>query len=68
MPQEIWNTERIIRVFEQKSKTSIQVIVRKHNLSYSTIHSILKDEKLHAFHYTPVQHLRKEDYPLRKRF
>jgi len=38
-------------------------------LCYSTVQRILKEEKLHAYHYTAsVQDLRKEDYPRRKRF
>ena len=28
----------------------------------------MKEEKLHALHYIPVQYLREEDYPLRRRF
>jgi len=32
------------------------------------VQRILKEEKLHAFHYTRVQHLLPEDYPRRKRF
>lgn len=43
-------------------------MAREHDLSYSTVRRILKDEKLHAYHYTRVQDLRQEDYPERKRF
>jgi len=62
------NTERIIRAFEQKPETSIQIIAREYDLSYSTMQRILKKEKLHAFHYILVQRLREEDYLLRRRF
>ena len=33
-------------------ETSIRDIVRQHGLSYSTIQRILKEEKLHIYHYT----------------
>jgi len=62
------NTERIIRAFEQKPETSIRIIAREYDLSYSTIQRILKKEKLHAFHCILVQRLREEDYLLRRRF
>jgi len=62
------NTETVIRALEQEPETSIRSITREHNFSYSTIQRILREEKLHAFHYTRVQHLRPEDYPLRRVF
>jgi len=60
--------EEVIHAFEQKPETSIRVIAREHGLSYSTVQKILREEKLHAFHYTRVQQLQSEDYPLRKTF
>lgn len=62
------NSETIIRAVEQNPETSIRTIAREHDLSYSTVQRTLKEEKLHAFHYTRVQHLRPEDYPLRRIF
>jgi hypothetical protein len=62
------NVESVIRAVEQEPETSIRVIARDHDLSYSTVQRILAEEKLHAFHYTRVQHLRPEDYPRRKSF
>ncbi|EFN68937.1 hypothetical protein EAG_02675, partial [Camponotus floridanus] len=44
------------------------VIAREHNLSYATVQTILKEEKLHPFHYSRVQHLRPEDYHTRRTF
>lgn len=62
------NTEEVVRAVEQEPETSIRTIAREHNLSYSTVQRILREEKLHAYHYTRVQHLRPEDYPLRRTF
>lgn len=62
------NAEMVIRAVEQEPETSIRIIAREHNLLYSTVQRILKEEKLHAFHYTRVQYLLPEDYPRRKRF
>jgi len=62
------NVETVLRAVEQEPETSIRNISREHQLSYSTVQRILKEEKLHAYHYTCVQHLREEDYPRRKRF
>ncbi|XP_029157229.1 uncharacterized protein LOC114929731 [Nylanderia fulva] len=62
------NTERIVRAFEDNPETSIRVVAREHNFSYSTVQRTLKEEKLHAFHYTRVQHLRAEDYQARRTF
>jgi len=33
-----------------------------------SVQRILKEKKLHAYHYSSVQHLREKDYPQRKRF
>jgi len=60
--------ETVLRAVEQEPETSIRNIAREHQLSYSTVQRILKEEKLHDYHYTCVQHLREEDYPRRKRF
>lgn len=62
------NTERVVRAFEDNPETSIRVVAREHDLSYATVQKILKEEKLHAFHYTRVQHLRPADYPARQTF
>ncbi|EFN68076.1 hypothetical protein EAG_01289, partial [Camponotus floridanus] len=47
-------------------ETSIRIVAREHNLPYSTVQRILREEKLHAFHYARVQQLRPEDYPVRR--
>jgi len=62
------NTETVLRAFEQNPESSVRVVAREHNLSHTTVHRILQEEKLHAFHYTRVQHLRPEDYQARKTF
>ena len=62
------NVETVLRDIEQQPETSIRVIAREHGLSYSTVQRILKEEKLHAYHYTCVQDLREEDYPRRRAF
>jgi len=62
------NVETVLRAVKQEPETSIRNIAREHQLSYSTVQRILQEEKLHAYHYTCVQHLREEDYPQRKRF
>jgi len=62
------NTEQIIRAFKNNPESSIRVIAREHNLSYSTVQRILKEEKLHPYHYKRVQHLRAEDYHAKRTF
>ncbi|XP_011687036.1 PREDICTED: uncharacterized protein LOC105449477 [Wasmannia auropunctata] len=62
------NVETVLRAVEQEPEISIRDIAREYQLSYSTVQRILKEEKLHAYHYTRVQHLREEDYPQRRRF
>ncbi|KAL6417350.1 hypothetical protein ACFW04_012808 [Cataglyphis niger] len=49
-------------------RESIRIVARENNLSYSIIQRILTEEKLHAFHYTRMQHLRPADYPARQMF
>lgn len=49
------SVETVLRAVNQERETSIRVIAREHNLSYSTVQRILKEEKLHAYHYTRVQ-------------
>lgn len=60
--------ETVLRAVEQEPESSIRDIAREYKLSFSTVQRILKEEKLHAYHYTRMQHLREEDYPRRKRF
>ena len=62
----VGTVETVLRAVEQEPETSIQVIAQEHNLSYSTVQRILKEEEMHAYHYTRVQDLRKEDYQRRK--
>ena len=50
------NTKTILNVFEQNPETSIRVVAREHDLSYSTVQRILQEERLHPYHYTRVQH------------
>ncbi|EZA55351.1 hypothetical protein X777_04866 [Ooceraea biroi] len=62
------NVENVVYSFEDNPDKSIRVVAREQDLSYATVQRILKEEKLHAFHYTCVQHLRPEDYQRRKTF
>lgn len=62
------NTQSVLRAFEQNPETSIRVVAREHDFSPATVHRILQEEKLHAFHYTRVQHLLPEDYHARRIF
>jgi hypothetical protein len=59
----------ILRIaVEREFETNIRILAREHDLSYSTVQRILKQETLHAYHYSSVQDLREEDYPRRKLF
>lgn len=62
------NTQSVLLAFEQNPETSIRVVAREHDFSPATVHRILQEEKLHAFHYTRVQHLLPEDYHARRIF
>ena len=64
----VQDTGTILNAFEQNPETSIRVVAREHDLSYSTVQRILREERLHPFHYTRVQHLRPEDYAVRRTF
>ncbi|XP_024880469.1 uncharacterized protein LOC112460152 [Temnothorax curvispinosus] len=60
--------EQVVRVFELNPETSIREVAREHNLFYGTVQKVLKEEKLHAFHYTRVQHLEPGDHHARRTF
>lgn len=59
---------QVVRAFEHNPETSIRVVARELNLSYGTVQRVLKEEKLHAFHYTRVQHLEPGDHHARRTF
>ena len=68
MARNVRNTETILNVFKRNPETSIRVVAREHDLTYSTVQRILREERLHPYHYTRAQHLRPEDYAVRRTF
>ncbi|KYN20088.1 hypothetical protein ALC57_07556 [Trachymyrmex cornetzi] len=53
----VHNEEAVLSAIEEDSSTSIRQISRILEMTKSTVHNILKENQLHAYHYTKVQHL-----------
>jgi len=53
----VHNEEAVLHAIEEDSSISIRQISRTLRMKKSTIHRILKENQLHAYHYTKVQHL-----------
>jgi hypothetical protein len=47
---------------------SIRTVSREMGLSKSSVQRVLADNRRHPYHYTRVQHLLPEDYPIRREF
>lgn len=62
------NEERILDFVNQNPEEGIRGMARQLNLSYGTVQRTLKAERLHAFHYTKVQDLKRTDYRKRVTF
>ena len=60
--------EAVIGAVENNPNASIRVIGRNLNLSYGTVQRTLRAERYHPFHYTKVQSLLEDDFPLRVDF
>ncbi|CAD6229696.1 GSCOCG00012127001-RA-CDS, partial [Cotesia congregata] len=59
---------RIIRLIEENPEIGIRGVKARSGLSYGTVQRTIRAEKLHAYHYTRVNALQPEDYPVRKEF
>ncbi|ERL90811.1 hypothetical protein D910_08157, partial [Dendroctonus ponderosae] len=57
--------EGIVRVFQEDTTISVRVAARRFVMSQWKARATLNKEKLHPYHYTPVQDLLEED-PLRR--
>ncbi|ENN71061.1 hypothetical protein YQE_12245, partial [Dendroctonus ponderosae] len=57
--------DAILRVFQEDPMTSVRVAARRLIMSQWKVRATLNKEKLHPYHYTPVQDLLEED-PLRR--
>jgi hypothetical protein len=55
-------------VFEEDGTRSIRTVSREMGLSKSSVQRVLDDNRRHPYHYTRVQHLLPEDYPIRRDF
>jgi hypothetical protein len=57
-----------LNVFEEDGTPSIRTVSREMGLSKSSVQRVLADNRRHPYHYTRVQHLLPEDYPIRREF
>jgi len=65
----VQNEENILQAFEDNPQNSVvRVATEKFDLSKSSVHRILEDNKKHAYHYTSVQDLLPGDYAVRIEF
>jgi hypothetical protein len=60
--------EAVLNVFEEDGTRSIRTVSREMGLSKSSVQRVLVDNRRHPYHYTRVQHLLPEDYPIRREF
>jgi hypothetical protein len=60
--------EAVLNVFEEDGTRRIRTVSREMGLSKSSVQRVLADNRRHPFHYTRVQHLLPEDYPIRREF
>jgi IS30 family transposase len=64
----VHNEEAVLHAIEEDSSTSIRQISRTLKMTKSTVHRILKENQLHAYHYTKMQHLMPQDYAQKRNF
>ena len=62
------NEEAVLLAIDEDPSISIRAISRRFNISKSTVQGILKDNKLHAYHFTKVHNLLPQDYARRINF
>jgi hypothetical protein len=60
------NEDAILNIIEEDGTRSIGEITQELDISSRSVHRVLKENKLHPFQYTRVQHLEPEDYPVRR--
>jgi hypothetical protein len=61
-------TRGVLNVFEEDGTRSIRTVSREMGLSKSSVQRVPADNRRHPYHYTGVQHLLPEDYPIRREF
>jgi hypothetical protein len=60
--------EAVLNVFEEDGTRSIRTVSREMGLFKSSVQRVPADNRRHPYHYTGVQHLLSEDYPIRREF
>jgi hypothetical protein len=60
--------EAVLNVLEEDGTRNIRTVSREMGLSKSSVQRVLADNRRHPYHYTGVQHLLQEDYPIRREF
>jgi len=60
--------ENVLARVEANPRTSTRVIGRELGISHVYVHKILKQEKIHPYHFVRVQQLLPRDHPPRRRF
>jgi hypothetical protein len=63
-PRTLANEEAILNIVEEDGTRSIREIVQELDIFSRSVHRVLKENILHPFHYTRVQHLEPEDCPI----
>ena len=57
--------EEVIQRALDDPRMSTRRIAREMDVSHVLVHKVLKEEKLHAFHFTRIQKFLPRDYPMR---
>lgn len=60
--------EAILESIDEDPTRSVRALARLTHVSKTTTHRILKENLFHPFHYTQVQQLNENDYPMRLQF
>jgi hypothetical protein len=60
------NEDAILNIIEEDGTRSMGEITQELDISSRSVHRVLKENRLHPFQYTRVQHLEPEDYPVRR--
>ncbi|KAH0814650.1 hypothetical protein GEV33_008141 [Tenebrio molitor] len=60
--------EAVLNVLEEDGTRNIRTVSREMGLSKSSVQRVPADNRRHSYHYTGVQHLLQEDYPIRREF
>lgn len=62
------NVEAVLHVVDQDSMTSIRTLIQMLNVHRCSVHRILREHRMHPYHFRKVQYLMLQDYLKRIEF